>query len=76
VGAGLGPGERCAAEKLLLGATLLVGLEGDSGDVVLDELLLWEVENLDAGLCGDDQPVESLGEEDAVDWGVLSKKSF
>ena len=68
VGSGFGPGEGCAAKELL-GADL-VGLHGDSGDVVLDELLLGEVKNLDASLGSDDQPVESLGEENAVDWGV------
>ena len=70
VGTGLGPGEGGAAKELLGVLAGLVGLHGDSGDVVLDELLLGEVEDLDAGLGGDNQPVESLGEENAVDWGV------
>ena len=68
VGSALGPGEGGAAEELL-GAGLVL-LEGGGGDVVLDELLLGEVKNLDASLGGNDQPVESLGEEDAVDGGV------
>ena len=68
VGSALGPGEGGAAEELL-GAGFVL-LHGGGGDVVLDELLLGEVENLDASLGGDNEPVESLGEENAVDWGV------
>ena len=68
VGLALGPGEG-EARKGLLGSGL-VALHGGGGDLVLDELLLGEVEDLDAGLGGNDQPVELLGEEDGVDWGV------
>ena len=68
VGAALGPGERGAAEKLS-GASLVL-LHRSGSDVVLDELLLGQVEDLDASLGGDDEPVKALGEEDAVDWGV------
>jgi len=68
VGSALGPGEG-DTRKELLGVGLVL-LEGSGGDVVLDELLLGEVKNLDAGLGGNDQPVESLGEENSVDGGV------
>ena len=54
VGSGLGPGEGGAAEESL--GVLLVSLHGGGGDVLLDELLLGEVEDLDAGLGGDDEP--------------------
>jgi len=64
----LAPGERLAGEWLLGGA--LVWLGGSGGDVVLDKLVWWEVEDLDASLSSDDEPVELLGEEYAVDWGV------
>ena len=66
--AGLGPGQGEAGEVLLGGG--LVALHGGGGDDVLDELLLGEVEDLDAALGGDDEPVELLGEEDGVDGGV------
>ena len=68
VSAALGPGEGCAGKRLL--RVRLVLLHGGGGDVILDELLLGEVKNLDASLSGDHKPVESLGEEDAVDGGV------
>jgi len=68
VGARLGPGEGSAREEL--GGVAFVLLQGSGGDVVLDELLLGEVKNLDAMLGGNDEPVELLGEEDGVDWGV------
>ena len=68
VGSALGPGEGGAAEEFL--GVRLVLLHGGGSDVVLDELLLGEVEHLDASLRGNDEPVESLGEEDAVDGRV------
>ena len=68
VSARLGPGEGGAAEELLGGGLVLFLGGGD--DVFLDELLLGEVEDLDAGLGGNDEPVETLGEEDGVDGGV------
>jgi len=64
----LGPGHGGAAESL--GGVALVLLHGGGGDLLLDELLLGEVEDLDAGLGGDNEPVELLGEEDGVDGGV------
>jgi len=66
VGAGLVPGEGSAAEVLL--GRDFIGLHGASADV-LQELVAWQVENLDALLGTDDEPVEFLGEENAVDWG-------
>jgi len=68
VGAALGPGEGCARKRLL--RVRLVLLHGGGGDVILDELLLGEVKDLDASLGGDHKPVESLGEENAVDGRV------
>jgi len=64
----LGPGEGCAGKRLL--RARLVLLHGVGGDGFLDELLLGEVKNLDASLGGDHKPVESLGEENAVNWRV------
>ena len=71
----LGPGEGEASKLLgrllvvgaLGGALELIGLLGEGGDLLLDELLLGEVEDLDASVGGNDEPVELLGEEDAVD---------
>ena len=68
VGSRLAPGEGLAS-KVLLGGRL-IWLHGGAGDVVLDELVWWEIEDLDAGLGSDDEPVELLREEHAVDWGV------
>jgi len=68
VGSTLGPGEGSAAEEFL-GAGLVL-FHGGRSDIVLDELLLGQVEHFDSGLRGNNEPVESLGEEDAVDWGV------
>lgn len=65
--AGLVPGEGSAGESLL-GADL-VGLHGNLGDL-LEELGGGEVEDLDASLSSDNEPVELLGEEDAVDGGL------
>ena len=62
------PGERFAG-KWLLGGTL-VGLHGSAGDVVLDEFVWWEIEDLDASLGTNDEPVKLLGEENAVDWCI------
>ena len=61
----LAPGEGFACKVLLGGA--LVGLHGGASDIVLDELVWWEVEDLDAGLGSNDEPVQLLGEENAVD---------
>lgn len=36
----------------------------------MDELLFGKVEHLDASLCGDHEPVELLGEENSVNWGI------
>ena len=72
MGAGLGPGEGLAAEELSFVLGLgghLVWLHGGGSDL-LEDLLGWEVEDLDAVLGGDDEPVELLGEEDAVDGGL------
>lgn len=68
VGSALGPGEGRAGEELL--AASLVLLHGSSSDFVLDELRLWQVEDLDARLGGDHEPVELLGEQNTVDWRV------
>ena len=68
VSARLGPGEGGAAEELLGGGLVL--FLGGGNDVVLNELLLREVEHLDAGLGGNNEPVETLGEENGVDGGV------
>jgi hypothetical protein len=67
VGASLVPGEGSAAEVLLGGD--FVSLHGAGADV-LQELVAWQVENLNALLGTDDEPVESLGEENAVDWRI------
>jgi len=61
----LGPGEG-GATSVLGGAALLVGLHGLGRDV-LDELLLGDIENADAVLSADNEPVQLLGEEDGVD---------
>jgi len=63
----LGPGEGGAAE--LLGGGGLVGLHGGGGEV-LHEALVGDVEDADALLGTDDEPVELLGEEHAVDGGL------
>ena len=68
VGAGAGPGERLASKQFLRVA--LISLHGVSNDVVLHELRSGEIEDLDASLGGNDEPVEALREEDAVDGGV------
>ena len=72
MGAGLGPGERLAAEELSFVLRLgshLVWLHGGGSDF-LEDLLGWEIEDLDAVFGGDNEPVELLGEEDAVDGGL------
>lgn len=61
------PGEGSAAEGLL--GVSLVGLHGGLGDL-LEDLGGGEVEDLDAVLGTDDEPVELLGEEHAVDGGL------
>lgn len=62
----LAPAESSAAESLL-GA----GLVRSSRDFLnsLNELGAWKVENLDALLSSDDEPVQFLGEQNTVDWG-------
>jgi len=65
---GLGPGEGLASEWLL--RSVLVVLLGGSSDVFLDELGVWQVEDLDSLLGGDEEPEELWREEDAVDWRV------
>lgn len=61
------PGQRGAAEGLL--GVSLVGLHGGLGDL-LEDLGAGQVKNLDTVLGTDDQPVELLGEEHAVDGGL------
>jgi len=63
VGTGLVPCKRGATEGL--GGASLVRLHGGLSDV-LEELGGGEVEDLDTLLSSDDEPVELLGEEDAV----------
>jgi len=65
----LGPGEGSATD-FLLAAALLVSLHGGGRDV-RDELLLGDIEDADALLGTNDEPVQLLGEEDGVD-GRLS----
>lgn len=67
MGTVLGPSEGGAAKVLLGGG--LVGLHGGLGDVG-KELLGGKVEDLDTVLGTNDEPVESLGEEDAVNGGL------
>jgi len=67
VRAGLVPGERRAAQLLLRGS--FVGKHGLLFDR-LHELGGREVKDLDALLSSDDQPVELLREEDAVNRGL------
>ena len=66
--AGLVPAEGLASNQLI--GVRLVSLLGGGLDVTLDPLLVWQVENLDALLSGDDQPVQLWREENAVDLGV------
>lgn len=71
------PGERGAADVLgldvlaLLGAGLgIVALIGEHGGLLnlLDVTGLRQVKDLDTILTADNNPVEFLGEENAVDW--------
>ena len=55
VGSTLGPGEGGAAEEFL-GAGFVL-LHGSRSDILLDELLLRQVEYLDSGLRGNNEPV-------------------
>jgi len=64
----LAPGERFASKWFLGGA--LVWLHGSASDIVLDEFVWWEIEDLDASLGTNDEPVKLLGEENAVDWCI------
>jgi len=77
MGSRLGPGKGFAAEEFL--ATLwlsmhLVWLSGVSSDLLKD-FLGWEVEDLDAVLSGNDEPVKFLREEDAVNGGTTVVRS-
>jgi len=65
----LGPGHGCARKDLLLVVTLVL-LHGGGSNLLLDEFGLRQVEDLDAGLGGDNEPVELLREENSVDWRV------
>jgi len=67
VGSVLVPCEGGAAEGLL--GVQLVGLHGGLADL-LEDLGAGEVEHLDASLGSDDEPVELLGEENAVHGGL------
>lgn len=64
----LGPGKGLAGEWLV--GVALVLLLGGSDDVVLDELGVWQVEDLDSLLGGDEKPEKLWREEDAVDWRI------
>ena len=73
----LGPGERLAAEEFLTTLWLsmhLVWLSRVSSDLLKD-FLGWEVEDLDAVLSGNDEPVKFLREEDAVNGGTTVVRS-
>lgn len=61
------PCKRCAAEALL-GADF-VGLHGVLFDG-LEEFLLGQVEHLDSSFGTNDEPIELLGEDNAVDGGL------
>jgi len=77
MGSRLGPGEGLAAEEFLTTLWLsmhLVWLSGVSSDLFKD-FLGWEVEDLDAALSGNDEPVKFLGEEDAVNGGTTVVRS-
>jgi len=58
-----------SATKRFLGDSSFVVLHGEFFNL-LQEGRAWEIQDPDALLGSDDEPVQLLGEEHAVDWGV------